>query len=74
MADMMKQMSGMGIRDRMQTMQRACQGRHARTPAAKLAKQKKGTGKRLTPKERAKLKKAAREGELGGESAKAERR
>ena len=53
----------MGMRDRMQTVQRAAQGRHVRPRRPHAAKQKKGTGKRLTPKERAKLKKQ-REREL----------
>ena len=62
MADMMKRMSGMGIRDRMRTMQELTQGGML-NPGGKLAKQKIGTGKRLTPQERAKLKKE-REREL----------
>ncbi len=56
MADIMKRMTGMGIRGRMKAMQELTQTAVA-NPAAKLTKQKKGTGKRLTPKERAKLKK-----------------
>ena len=55
-ADMMKRMSGMGVRDRMKTMQQLTQGGML-DPAGRLAKQKKGTGKRLTPKERAKQRK-----------------
>jgi signal recognition particle subunit SRP54 len=54
MAQMMTQMAGKGMRDRMkmvQQMQRTLAGGDG------LARQKKGTGKRLTPKERAKLKK-----------------
>ncbi len=62
MADMMKRMSGMGMRDRMRTMQELQQG-GLLNPGAKLAKQKVGTGKRLTPQERAKLRKE-REREL----------
>ncbi len=56
MADMMKQMAGMGMRQRMQAAQQLGQTM-MRNPAATLAKQKKGTGKRLTPQERAKIKK-----------------
>ena len=56
MADMMKRMSGMGMRDRMRTMQELTQGGML-NPGGKLAKQKVGTGKRLTPQERAKLRK-----------------
>ena len=60
MADMMKRMSGMGIRDRMRTDAGAGARAACSIPAAMLAKQKVGTGKRLTPQEKAKLKKAAR--------------
>jgi signal recognition particle subunit SRP54 len=56
MADMMKRMSSMGIRDRMRMMQEISKG-GLMNPGAKFAKQKGDTGKRLTPKERAKLKK-----------------
>ena len=56
MADIMKSMSGMGMRGRMQAMQQLSKS-GAMDPGARLAKQKKGTGKRLSPKERAKLKK-----------------
>jgi signal recognition particle subunit SRP54 len=56
MADLMKRMTGMGVRGRMQAMQQLSQTALA-NPAAKLTKQKKGTGKRLTPREKAKLKK-----------------
>ena len=56
MADLMKKMSSMGMRDRMRMMQDLQQGGML-NPGAKLAKQKIGSGKRLTPKERAKLKK-----------------
>ena len=62
MADMMKRMSGMGMRDRMRTMQELTQGGML-NPGGRLAKQKVGTGKRLTSAERAKLKKE-REREL----------
>jgi signal recognition particle subunit SRP54 len=56
MADIMKRMSGMGLRDRMRAMKELQEG-GLLNPGAKLAKQKVGTGKRLTPQERAKLKK-----------------
>jgi signal recognition particle subunit SRP54 len=62
MADMMKRMTGMGVRDRMRAMQELTQG-GLLDPGGKLAKQKGSTGKRLTPAERAKLKKI-REREL----------
>ncbi len=55
-ADIMKKMSGMGMRDRMKTMQEMSQGGML-SPGGRIAKQKKGTGKRLTSAERAKLKK-----------------
>ena len=58
MAGMMKKISGMGMRDRMRAVQEI-----QRNPQASLAKQKQGTGKRLTPDERRKLKKQ-REKEL----------
>ncbi len=54
-ADIMKKMSGMGMRDRMKTMQQLSQGGML-DPGGKLAKSKQGTGKRLSPKERAKQK------------------
>ena len=56
MADLMKRMSGMGMRDRMKTMQEIAQGGML-NPGGRLAKQKVSTGKRLTKAERAKLKK-----------------
>jgi len=56
MADIMKKVAGMGMRDRMRTMQELGKG-GLMNPAGKLAKQKKSTGKRLTPKEKAKLRK-----------------
>jgi signal recognition particle subunit SRP54 len=56
MADLMKSMSSMGMRERMRKMQELTQGGML-NPGAKLAKTKVGTGKRLTPQERAKLKK-----------------
>jgi len=62
MADIMKRMSGLGMRDRMRAMQELTQS-GLLNPAGKLAKQKIGTGKRLTTAERAKLKKQ-REREL----------
>ncbi len=61
-ADVMKRMSSMGIRDRMKAMQEITQGGML-NPGGKLAKQKGSTGKRLTSAERAKLKKE-REREL----------
>jgi signal recognition particle subunit SRP54 len=56
MADMMKKMAGMGFRQRIQAAQQLSQTM-VRNPAAMLAKEKKGTGKRLSPQERARLKK-----------------
>jgi signal recognition particle subunit SRP54 len=56
MKDLMQRMTSMGLRGRMKAMQELTQTAMA-NPNAKLAKQKKGTGKRLSPKERAKLKK-----------------
>jgi signal recognition particle subunit SRP54 len=56
MADIMKKMTGMGVRDRMRAMQELTQG-GLMNPAGKLAKQKGDTGKRLTSAERTKLKK-----------------
>jgi signal recognition particle subunit SRP54 len=58
MASLMKEMAGMGIRDRMKKMQEI-----QRNPTGNLAKAKGSTGKRLTPDERRKLKKQ-REKEL----------
>ena len=58
MASMMKEMAGMGIRDRMKKMQEI-----QRNPTGNLTKAKGSTGKRLTPDERRKLKKQ-REKEL----------
>jgi signal recognition particle subunit SRP54 len=54
MADMMKKVSGMGIRGRLQAAQQLSQTL-IRNPNAMLAKQKKGTGKRLTSAEKARL-------------------
>jgi signal recognition particle subunit SRP54 len=56
MADMMKSMAGMGIKERMSKMQQLTKSGML-NPGSKLAKQKGGTGKRLTSKEKAKLKK-----------------
>lgn len=56
MADLMKRMSGMGMRGRLQAAQQLSQTL-MKNPSATLAKQKKGTGKRLTSAERAKFKK-----------------
>ena len=56
MADMMKKMGGMGVRDRMKAMQEL-QSDMMQNPGGQLSRQKKGTGKRLSNKERAKLKK-----------------
>lgn len=55
-ADIMKKMSSMGMRDRMKTMQQMTQSGML-NPGGRIAKQKKGTGKRLTSQERAKQKK-----------------
>jgi len=62
MADTMKSMSGLGIKDRFKKIQQLQQG-GLFNPGAKLAREKKGTGKRLTSDERNKLKKQ-REKEL----------
>jgi len=56
MADLMKATSGMGIRGRMQAAQQLSQTL-LKNPNAMLAKQKKGTGKRLTSAEKARLRK-----------------
>jgi signal recognition particle subunit SRP54 len=56
MADLMKQMSGMDMRGRMKKMRELTSGGML-DPSGKLNKQKKSTGKRLSPKEKAKLKK-----------------
>lgn len=56
MADMMKRLSGMGVRDRMRAMQEISKGGML-DPGGKFSKQKISTGKRLSPKERAKLRK-----------------
>jgi signal recognition particle subunit SRP54 len=54
-ADIMKRMSGMGIRERMKTMRELSEGGML-NPGGRLTKSKKGTGKRLSPKERAQQK------------------
>ena len=59
MSQIMTSMAGKGMRERMKMMQQVQSGMMTNG----LAKQKKGTGKRLSPKERAKLKKE-REKEL----------
>jgi signal recognition particle subunit SRP54 len=55
MASIMKEMAGLGVRDRFRKMQELQQG--LANPNAKLQKQKIGTGKRLSSEERAKLRK-----------------
>jgi signal recognition particle subunit SRP54 len=55
MAPIVKKMSSLGVRGKMQAIQELSRS-GALNPGAKLAKQKKGTGKRLTAEERAKLK------------------
>jgi signal recognition particle subunit SRP54 len=55
MAQIMKEMSGLGIRDRMKKMQELQRG--LSNPNATLQRQKIGTGKRLSSEERAKLRK-----------------
>jgi signal recognition particle subunit SRP54 len=56
MADIMKRMSNMGMRDKMRAMQEITQGGML-NPGGIINKQKVGTGKRLTAAERAKMKK-----------------
>ncbi|HVW38668.1 MAG TPA: signal recognition particle protein [Pirellulales bacterium] len=56
MADIMKRMAGMGMRDRLKQVQELQRG-GMMDPGAMLAKRKVGTGKRLTSEERNKLKK-----------------
>jgi signal recognition particle subunit SRP54 len=56
MAPLMKEMSSLGMRDRFKKMQEMQQGGMF-NPGAKMSKAKVGTGKRLTPAERAKLRK-----------------
>jgi signal recognition particle subunit SRP54 len=62
MASIMKTMAGKGVGDRMK-MVRQLQQDGMLHPGGKIAKQKKGTGKRLSPKEKQKLRKL-REKEL----------
>ena len=62
MASIMKNMSGKGVSDRMKMVQDLQQG-GLLDPGGQLKKQKKGTGKRLSSKEKAKLRKQ-REKEL----------
>ena len=62
MADMMKRMSSMGVRDRMKAV-RELQSGGMLDPSGKIAKKKVGSGKRLTPKQRAQQRKE-REREL----------
>ena len=56
MASVMKDMAGMGMRERMRKVQELQQG-GAFSPDGGLKKVKSGTGKRLTAKEKAKRKK-----------------
>jgi signal recognition particle subunit SRP54 len=56
MASMMKEMSGLGMRDRMKKMQQLQSGGFL-DPGSRLSAAKVGTGKRLTPDEKRKLKK-----------------
>ncbi len=56
MADMMKRMAGLGVRERMREVQNLQKGGFL-DPGSTLTKQKKGTGKRLSARERADLKK-----------------
>ena len=56
MADMMKKMAGMGVLQRMRTMQQLGSS-GLLDPGAKLSKQKQGTGKRLTTQQKAQQKK-----------------
>lgn len=56
MRDMMKQMSGMGILGRMKKMKELAAGGMF-DPSGRLRKEKKGTGKRLSTQEKAKLRK-----------------
>jgi signal recognition particle subunit SRP54 len=56
MSRIMKDMAGKGMRDRMRMM-RDIQRTAAADPLGRFGRQKKGTGKRLTPKEKLKLRK-----------------
>ena len=62
MASIMKNMSGKGMGDRMQMMKELQQGGML-DPGGQIQKQKQSTGKRLSPKEKAKMRKL-REKEL----------
>lgn len=62
MASIMKNMAGKGVGDRMKMVRDLQQG-GMMDPGGRIAKQKRGTGKRLTPKEKAKARKQ-REKEL----------
>lgn len=62
MADMMKNMAGLGMGDRMKMVRQLQQGAMM-DPGGQLARQKKGTGKRLSSAEKAKLR-AERDREL----------
>ncbi|MEX2118595.1 MAG: signal recognition particle protein [Pirellulales bacterium] len=55
MADIMKRMAGMGVRDRLKTVQQLQKG-GALDPGGTLTRQKRDTGKRLTSQERKRLK------------------
>jgi signal recognition particle subunit SRP54 len=56
MASIMKSMSGKGMGDRMKMMKQLQEGGML-DPGGKIAKQKKSTGKRLSPQEKQKLRK-----------------
>lgn len=56
MADIMRRLTQMGMRGRIQAIQQLSQALAA-NPEMTITKQKKGTGKRLTPEERARLRK-----------------
>ena len=56
MASLMKEMSGLGMRDRMRKMNQLQQGGFL-DPGNRLQRARVGTGKRLTPDEKRKLKK-----------------
>ena len=56
MASMMKEMAGMGVRDRMKKVQELQQSGGLGSNG-QVSKSRKGTGKRLSPKEKAKLRK-----------------
>ena len=56
MASIMKQMAGKGMRDRMKMVKELQQSATA-NPGGQLSKQKKGTGRRLSPKDKAQARK-----------------